>query len=59
VDFDFRQLKVVQGKCKKDFYVMPSKQLILGPLTYIDAKKLKTYLFNRQSVRRAEGETST
>ena len=48
LDFDREQLKVVQGKGKKDRYVPLSKHLIRGLKTYIEAEKPKTYLFNGQ-----------
>ena len=44
LDFDRLQLKVVQGKNKKDRYVPLSKHLIRGLKTYIEAEKPKTYL---------------
>ena len=44
LDFDREQLKVVQGKGKKDRYVPLSKHLIRGLKTYIEAEKPKTYL---------------
>ncbi len=46
MDFDCEQLKVVQGKGKKDRYVPLSKHLIRGFKTYIEAEKPKNYLFN-------------
>jgi site-specific recombinase XerD len=48
LNFDREQLKVVQGKGKKDRYVPLSKHLIRGLKTYIEAEKPKVYLFNGQ-----------
>ena len=59
LDFDRLQLKVVQGKGKKDRYVPLSKHLIRGLKTYIEVEKPKTYLFNGQPVGRAGGDTSS
>ena len=59
VDFDRLQLKVVQGKGKKDRYVPLSKHLIRGLKTYIEAEKPKTYLFNGQPVGRSGDDTSS
>lgn len=56
LDFDREQLKVVQGKGKKDRYVPLSKHLIRGLKTYIEAEKPKTYLFNGQPQGRAGGD---
>jgi integrase len=41
LDFDREQLKVVQGKDKRDRYVPLSKHLIRGLKTYIAAEKPK------------------
>lgn len=46
LDFDRKQLKVVQGKGKKDRYVPLSVHLIRGLKKYIEAEKPKDYLFN-------------
>ena len=56
LDFDRLQLKVVQGKGKKDRYVPLSEHLIRGLKTYIEAEKPKTYLFNGQPAGRAGGD---
>jgi integrase/recombinase XerD len=56
LDFDRLQLKVVQGKNKKDRYVPLSQHLIRGLKTYIEAEKPKTYLFNGQPAGRAGGD---
>jgi integrase/recombinase XerD len=56
VDFDRLQLKVVQGKGKKDRFLPLSKHLVRGLKTYIEAEKPKTYLFNGQPVGRAGGD---
>jgi integrase/recombinase XerD len=56
LDFDREQLKVVQGKGKKDRYVPLSKHLIRGLKTYIEAEKPKTYLFNGQPQGRSGGD---
>nr|WP_319800849.1 tyrosine-type recombinase/integrase [Flavobacterium sp. 7A] len=59
LDFDRQQLKVVQGKGKKDRYVPLSEHLIRVLKVYIEAEKPKTYLFNGQPVARAGGNTSS
>ena len=56
IDFDRLQLKVVQGKGKKDRYVPLSKHLIRGLKSYIEAEKPNTYLFNGQPIGRAGGD---
>ena len=56
LDFDRLQLKVVQGKGKKDRYVPLSKHLIRGLKTYIEVEKPKTYLFNGQPLERSGGD---
>ena len=56
LDFDRLQLKVVQGKNKKDRYVPLSEHLVRGLKTYIEAEKPKTHLFNGQPVGRAGGD---
>jgi site-specific recombinase XerD len=56
LDFDRKQLKVVQGKGKKDRYVPLSEHLIRGLKKYIEAEKPKTYLFNGQPIGRAGGD---
>jgi integrase/recombinase XerD len=45
LDFDRKQLKVVQGKGKKDRYVPLSEHLIRGLRSYISAEKPQEYLF--------------
>ncbi|WP_262487714.1 tyrosine-type recombinase/integrase [Flavobacterium segetis] len=59
LDFDRQQLKVVQGKGKKDRYVPLSKHLIRGLKTYIEAEKLRNNHFNGQPQGRAGGDTSS
>lgn len=56
LDFDRLQLKVVQGKGKKDRYVPLSEHLIRGLKAYIDAEKPQTYLFGGQINGRAGGD---
>lgn len=46
LDFDRKQLKVVQGKGKKDRYVPLSEHLIRGLKKYIEAEKPQDFLFN-------------
>ena len=48
LDFDRKQLKVVQGKGKKDRYVPLSVHLIRGLKKYIETENPKDYLFNGQ-----------
>jgi site-specific recombinase XerD len=54
LDFDRAQLKVVQGKGKKDRYVPLSIHLIRGLKSFIEVEKPSEYLFNGQP-----GEEST
>ena len=56
LDFDRLQLKVVQGKGKKDRYVPLSTHLIRGLKSYIQAEKPQMYLFNGQPAGRAGGD---
>jgi site-specific recombinase XerD len=56
LDFDRKQLIVVQGKGRKDRYVPLSVHLIRGLKTYIDAEKPQDYLFNGQPIERAGGD---
>lgn len=56
LDFDRKQLKVVQGKGKKDRYVPLSEHLIRGLKKYIEAEKPEVYLFNGQPNGRAGGD---
>ena len=56
LDFDRKQLRIVQGKGKKDRYVPLSEHLIRGLKKYIEAEKPKTYLFNGQLQGRAGGD---
>ncbi|WP_199732377.1 tyrosine-type recombinase/integrase [Flavobacterium macacae] len=56
LDFDRLQLKVVQGKGKKDRYVPLSQHLIRGLKSYIEAEKPQIYLFNGQPAGRAGGD---
>lgn len=56
LDFDRMQLKVVQGKGRKDRYVPLSVHLIRGLKKYIEAEKPQEYLFNGQPILRAGGD---
>ncbi len=56
IDFDRLQLRVVQGKGKKDRYVPLSEHHVRGLKTYIDAEKPAVYLFNGQPNERAGGD---
>ena len=56
LDFDRKQLKVVQGKGKKDRYVPLSEHLIRGLKMYIECEKPQEYLFNGQPIERAGGD---
>lgn len=56
LDFDRKQLRVVQGKGKKDRYVPLSEHLIRGLNKYIQAEHPQDYLFNGQPVGRAGGD---
>ena len=56
LDFDRKQLKVVQGKGKKDRYVPLSVHLIRGLMRYIECEKPLDYLFNGQPNERAGGD---
>lgn len=56
LDFDRKQLKIVQGKGKKDRYVPLSEHLIRGLKKYIEAEKPTEYLFNGQPIERAGGD---
>ena len=46
VDYDRKQLRIVQGKGKKDRYVPLSEHLIRGLKTYIELEKPHEWLFN-------------
>lgn len=48
LDLDPRQLRVVQGKGKKDRYVPLSVHLIRGLKTYLEAEKPNDWIFNGQ-----------
>ena len=48
LDFGRKQLKVVQGKGKKDRYLPLSEHLIRGLKKYIEAEKPDIWLFNGQ-----------
>ncbi|MBB4803326.1 site-specific recombinase XerD [Flavobacterium nitrogenifigens] len=48
LDFDRKQLKVVQGKGKKDRYVPLSEHLIRGLKKYIESEKPQDWIFNGQ-----------
>ena len=56
LDFNRKQLKVVQGKGKKDRYVPLSEHLIRGIIKYIEAEKPIDYLFHGQPNGRAGGD---
>jgi integrase/recombinase XerD len=57
MDFDRRQLRVVQGKGKKDRYVPLSEHLIRGLKSYIEVEKPVEWLFNGQPLpNRAGGD---
>jgi integrase/recombinase XerD len=56
LDFDRKELRVVQGKGAKDRYVPLSEHLIRGLKTYIQAEKPQEYLFNGQPIGRAGGD---
>lgn len=56
LDFDRKQLKVVQGKGKKDRYLPLSEHLIRGLKVYIDTEKPLDYLFNGQAIGQAGGD---
>ena len=56
LDFDRKQLRVVQGKGKKDRYVPLSEHLIRGLRKYIETEKPQEYLFNGQPMGRAGGD---
>lgn len=49
LDFDRKQLRVVQGKGSKDRYVPLSAHLVRGLKKYLDAEQPKIYLFNGQA----------
>lgn len=55
LDFDRKQLKVVQGKGSKDRYVPLSEHLIRGLKKYIEAEKPQDYLFGMPREGRAGG----
>ncbi|MEN9919004.1 MAG: hypothetical protein RL662_1440 [Bacteroidota bacterium] len=55
LDFDRQQLKVVQGKGKKDRYVPLSQHLIRGLKVYIEAEKPKDYLFGGNNITSRSG----
>lgn len=56
LDFDRRQLKVVQGKGKKDRIVPLSEHLIRGLKTYIATEKPEEFLFGGNINGRAGGD---
>jgi integrase/recombinase XerD len=56
LDFDRKQLRVVQGKGRKDRYLPLSEHLIRGLKKYIAAEKPKEYLFNGQPNGQAGGD---
>lgn len=56
LDFDRLQLKVVQGKGKKDRYLPLSVHLVRGLKSYIEAEKPQDYLFGGNINGRAGGD---
>lgn len=56
LDFDRKQLHVVQGKGKKDRYVPLSEHLIRGLKIYISTEKPQDWIFNGQPIERAGGD---
>jgi integrase/recombinase XerD len=56
LDFDRLQLKVVQGKGKKDRYVPLSVHLVRGLKSYISAENAQDYLFGGNINGRAGGD---
>ncbi|WP_228448773.1 tyrosine-type recombinase/integrase [Chryseobacterium mulctrae] len=56
LDFYRKQLKVVQGKGKKDRYLPLSEHLIRGLKKYIEAEKPEDFLFGEPRANRAGGE---
>jgi integrase/recombinase XerD len=60
LDFDRLQVRVVQGKGKKDRYVPLSVHLVRGLKTYIQAEKPQEYLFSSNQIHgRAGGDVNT
>ena len=55
LDFDRKQLKVVQGKGKKDRYVPLSEHLIRGLKKYIEAEKPQDWIFNGKPLPNSAG----
>lgn len=55
LDFDRKQLRVVQGKGKKDRYVPLSEHLIRGLRVYLEAEKPKDWIFNGQPMSNRAG----
>jgi site-specific recombinase XerD len=55
LDFDRQQLKIVQGKGKKDRYVPLSEHLIRGLNAYIETEKPKDYLFGGNNINSRAG----
>ena len=55
LDFDRKQLRVVQGKGKKDRYVPLSIHMVRGLQNYIKAKKPKDWIFNGQPMPNRSG----
>ena len=56
LDFDPKQLKVVQGKGEKNRYLHLSEHLIRGLKKYIEAEKPGDFLFGEPRANRAGGE---
>lgn len=56
IDFDRKQLKVVQGKGQKDRYLPLSEHLIRGVRLYLSVENPKEYLFNGQPAGQAGGD---
>ena len=55
LDFDRKQLRVVQGKGKKDRYVPLSEHLIRGLKVYLEAEKPTDWIFNGQPLANRAG----
>ena len=59
LDFDRKQLKIVQSKGKKDRYVPLSEHLVRGLKKYIEAEKPQDYVFNGQPLPNGAGAILT
>lgn len=56
LDFDRKQLHIVQSKGKKDRYVPLSVHLIRGIQKYIESEKPNAYLFNGKPIEQSGGD---